>query len=123
MNKQKCLELLNKIESKIQSHDWEYQMEEIYYQHISHKELLSYMKDFGLAEAKMDGTLCVRLPDGWMEGVDEESDDYNEVADKYEDVYNFLLDEASKESAAFDHLEKLDERAANREYNRLVFGK
>jgi hypothetical protein len=121
MNKLECLEYLNKVESDINSHDWEYQMEE--YKLISHEELVSYMEYFNLPEAEMDMNMCIRLPEGWMKNVDEDSEDYNEVANKYENVYNLLLNEASKESEALDHLEKLDEKAAHREYNRMVFGK
>jgi hypothetical protein len=105
MNKTECLALLDKIETEISNHTWEAQVEENL-STLDHKDLRPYMEDFDLPETEIDGT----LPMGWMDGVDPESESYSEVVEKYQEVYRFLLIEASRESEALDAMDDQDDR-------------
>jgi len=121
MNKEECLTLLNKIKSEISIHHWEAQVEESTFL-IDHADMKSYLTDFNLPEAEMAKDFCISLPKDWMEDVDPESVDYLEVAEKYEDVYYYLLSEASREVEALNMIDARDERNRHREYIRLVTG-
>jgi len=122
MNKQECLELLNKIEAEISKHEWQAQVDDLTYM-LDHHDLKPYLEDFALPEAEFSRNFCVRLPEGWMEDVDGESQDYCEVLEKYEDVYHFLRSEASREDEALSLEAARDERDMHREYIRLVSGR
>jgi hypothetical protein len=114
MNKTECLALLDKIKSEISVHQWEAQVEESTFL-LDHQDMKSYMTDFNLPEAEMAKDFCIRLPKDWIEDVDPESTTYLEVVEKYEDVYYYLLSEASREVEALNMIDARDEKAMLRQ--------
>ncbi len=115
MNKTECLALLDKVEAEISIHQWEAQVEEHTFL-LDHHDMKSYLEDFNLPEAEMDRNFCIRLPENWMKDVDVESEDYSEIVEKYEEVYLFLRNEASREVEALNMIDDADERDQHREY-------
>jgi hypothetical protein len=115
MNKTECLDLLENVLKKIENNAWEAQVPDNELV-LDHEDLKPYLEDFGLPEAEMNKNVYVSLPKGWLPNVSAESEDYTEVSEKYEEVYNFLLKEASREIEALNYMDECDERDRNNQF-------
>lgn len=116
MNKQQAIEFLKCKKSEISRHDWSLHPEN--YRRLDQSEMKTWLDHFDIPEGKFEHNYCFGLPKGWLEGVDEESEDYNDVVEAYEDVYFYLLRLASAEEDIENEISRKDTIAANREYIR-----
>jgi len=115
MNYQECLNLLDSVEEKVNSHIWECQVDEPN-NLLTHDELSDYLVDFGLPSAKMENHECVELPAGWLPNDPKDSDHYRAVLETYNYVYSFLRDECSREMEALAYQYAEEDAALEREY-------
>lgn len=118
MNKQECLQHLNLVEENINNHVWEGLCETD--ESLTHSEMKDYLSSFDLPEAEGIFLDALYLPVDWMEDEPVDSLDYQEVANRYRDVYELLRDFASQEMEAMSREEAAEESARNREYYRSV---
>lgn len=120
MNKQECLDLLAEVEKKIKKNNWEGQVDEPN-DTLCWDDMLGYLDGFGLPEAQeMDDSDCLILPVGWLEGVDKESPEYKEIANRYGEVYDYMRYECSREWDALTYMYAQEEADLHRDYWRSV---
>jgi hypothetical protein len=118
MNKQQCLDHLDLVEKTINDHVWEGLCETDNL--LTHSEMKDYLPSFNLPEPEGMFDTTVYLPVGWMEDQPSDSLDYQEVANRYEEVYELLRDMASQEMEALSREEAEEEIQRNRDYYRSV---
>lgn len=114
MNKQECLDHLDEVENAIKSHEWEglCETENL----LTATEMRDYLPTFNLPESEGIFGTTVYLPIGWLEGETSDSLDYQEVANRYYDVYDLLRDLASQEMEAMSNDEASLDAQMHRDY-------
>lgn len=120
MNKQQAIEFLKAKKNEISEHDWSLHPED--YKLLGNREMKSWLELFDIPQANFERNLCFGLPEGWLNEVTEESEDYNDVVELYEEVYFYLLHLASAEEDIQNEIDRRDEVSANRDYIRSVIG-
>lgn len=118
--KDELLELLAKVEKGLSAHVWDQQVEEPS-ELVPHDEMVDILREFDLPMPMYADEHSVHLPASWLTDEDPEtSTDYQEVADKFFEIYSSLRYEFSREMEAFDMEAKQDEKDMHADFYRLV---
>jgi hypothetical protein len=118
--KEVCMTYLAAVEQKIESHDWEVQVDEPS-SLLEDKYMEDYCAGFNLPMPAHIGRDSVVLPQGWLPDENREtSADYKEVADEFLRVYNLLKYEASREDEALSMQVEQDLDDLRKDYRRAV---
>jgi hypothetical protein len=119
--KEECLKFLDEAESRINSHKWDKQVDDPE-DLVPHKDMLDHvLKDFDIPLPQDVDDSGLQLPADWLKGEDpENSADYDEVTERFIEVYDLLRFEYSREHEAFCIEAEQDERDMHAEFYRLV---
>jgi len=118
--KEECLAFLADVEQKIKDNVWEAQVDEPN-DLLTHDDMVEILPHFGLPRPEYVDNSCVYIPADWLPDEDSNvSKDYQEVAEKFFDVYSTLRYEVSRECEAMELEHAQDLRDMERDYYRSV---
>ena len=119
--KEECFDLLHEIKKRINTHQWDKQVDDPD-ELVSHEHMLSHVLEdfsFPVPQEIDDNTLV--LPSGWLPDEDpQDSEAYDEVTKKFFEVYDLLRYEYSRELEAFNLEADQDERDMHADFYRIV---
>jgi hypothetical protein len=120
MNKHEAVEFLKNKKIEISNYNWSLHPED--YKLLDERSMKCWLETFDIPCANFERSFLFNLPEGWLSEVSEESDDYNEVVELYEEIYFYLQHLASAEESVENEIFRRDEKSANRNYIQSVIG-
>jgi hypothetical protein len=119
--KKECLDLLDEAEKRIKAHQWDKQVDDPD-ELVSHKQMLLHvLEDFSIPIPQEVGDDWLLLPLDWLPDENpQNSTAYDDVTERFIEVYDLLRFEYSRENEAYLLEADQDEKDMHADFYRIV---